>query len=313
MNNTAALKAHEIAPETTTPNLVLVTGDPQPHPATDMIPAPDADQFAELLEDIRKHGLLVKIELLDGMVIDGRSRLRACRELGIKPECIDVTGIESPVSYCVSKNVKRRHLNAKQRAMFAFKALPTFAAEAKKRQGTHKALPDGSSGMLRHEGEATARVARVYGAGITAVKDIATMSRKAPDVVDAEESFETVADMKRVAALPEAQRVEAIAAAKKPKPKSKPKAKAAKLTSKDKSVEPAPTKKADRCLASKGARIFITSKGGWISVNIGGTKVTFGMEKFLPSPRSQKALFAYIDNGKARFTTGHGRPLDDKK
>ena len=42
-----------------------------PHPAADAFPMMNAERFAELLEDIRTHGLREAITICDGMILDG--------------------------------------------------------------------------------------------------------------------------------------------------------------------------------------------------------------------------------------------------
>jgi ParB-like chromosome segregation protein Spo0J len=53
------------------------------HPAADLFPFMSDDELAELAVDIRAHGLLEPIVLLDGLVLDGRNRLRACEAAGV--------------------------------------------------------------------------------------------------------------------------------------------------------------------------------------------------------------------------------------
>jgi hypothetical protein len=75
----------------------------------------------ELENDIRENGLRFPIVLLDGLVLDGRNRYRACKTVGVEPRFQDFNGNGDPVAFIVSVNVKRRHLNTSQRAMIAAK------------------------------------------------------------------------------------------------------------------------------------------------------------------------------------------------
>lgn len=81
----------------------------------------DDVDYASLRDDIQKHGQLVPIKMLNGQVIDGRNRLRACIELGLKPLTEDVPSEVEPVAFVLSHNLERRHLNTSQRAMVAAK------------------------------------------------------------------------------------------------------------------------------------------------------------------------------------------------
>ena len=96
------------------------------------------------------------MELLDGKIIDGRNRYLACKQLGIEPKTVKVTP-ENPVSYVVSKNLHRRHLNASQCAMAAARAIGFYEKAAKKRMLRGKKadpvenLPQGSAGKARDQ------------------------------------------------------------------------------------------------------------------------------------------------------------------
>jgi len=88
------------------------------HPIADIFPPMSADEYADLVQDIRERGLLEPVWLYDGQVLDGRHRSRACQELGIEPETREYTG-DDPLGFVVSLNLKRRHLSESQRAMVA--------------------------------------------------------------------------------------------------------------------------------------------------------------------------------------------------
>jgi hypothetical protein len=85
------------------------------HPIATIIPAPTADEFDEILADIKAHGLLQPIVLFEGMVLEGWTRFRCCQRLGISLRTEPFTGID-PRAYVISLNVKRRHLTPSQRA-----------------------------------------------------------------------------------------------------------------------------------------------------------------------------------------------------
>lgn len=91
------------------------------HPAAELFPLMTDEEFAGLKEDIRRNGQCEKILILKGSLIDGRHRLRACRELGIEPDVCEMAVDIDPVAWVLSHNLHRRHLTTAQRAMVAEK------------------------------------------------------------------------------------------------------------------------------------------------------------------------------------------------
>lgn len=98
----------------------LDTAELKAHPATEIIPWMTAGEYAGLRESIRQNGQLVPIvvDSKTNTIIDGRSRYKACLELGIEPRFVE-RDIEDPESYVISANVLRQHLTEGQRAMAA--------------------------------------------------------------------------------------------------------------------------------------------------------------------------------------------------
>src|SRR5713101_2022488 len=91
------------------------------HPQAGLVPDMRPDEFAALSADIRAHGITTPLEVLGDLVIDGRHRLRAARELGIAQ--IPVTdarlGGEGEVERMLKSALLRRQLTDDQRAIAA--------------------------------------------------------------------------------------------------------------------------------------------------------------------------------------------------
>lgn len=93
------------------------------HPAAELFPMMDAKAFEELKADIRENGVKTYITLFDDKIIDGRNRYKACLELGIDPAANveELEECDDPISFVLSLNLHRRHLNETQRATVAAK------------------------------------------------------------------------------------------------------------------------------------------------------------------------------------------------
>lgn len=78
----------------------------------------DPKALGELADDIAEHGLRQPIILLDGQILDGRNRYEASVMAGVEPRVETFNG-DDPLTYVVSANLKRRHLDESQRAMVA--------------------------------------------------------------------------------------------------------------------------------------------------------------------------------------------------
>jgi N6-adenosine-specific RNA methylase IME4/ParB-like chromosome segregation protein Spo0J len=107
------------------------------HSAADLFPLMSDADIDKLAEDIREHGLVepIVVHRDDGSILDGRNRYLACKKAKVKPDTEQWDGpAGSEVTYVISRNLHRRHLNESQRAMIAARVKSMFEAEAKKRQ-----------------------------------------------------------------------------------------------------------------------------------------------------------------------------------
>ena len=109
----------------------------QPHARAAEVPALSETEYETLRADISARGLLVPIKVTAaGVVLDGRARLRAARELGHELISVHVVTPEDEFEYILRAALHRRHLDASQRAALALKLVPfeDLRAQARERQ-----------------------------------------------------------------------------------------------------------------------------------------------------------------------------------
>jgi N6-adenosine-specific RNA methylase IME4 len=80
----------------------------------------DERAFSEFCGDIERRGLLVPLEITsEGVVLDGKERLRAARILGVEVLPVRVVSPEDEVEHMILCALERRQLSASQRAALA--------------------------------------------------------------------------------------------------------------------------------------------------------------------------------------------------
>jgi phage N-6-adenine-methyltransferase len=160
----------------------------RPHPLADIFPLMSGDEFVSLKEDIKANGLIEPIWTLDGLLLDGRNRFKACQEVGVQPIFREYQG-ENPTAFVISLNLKRRHLNESQRAMVAAKL-------ANMRQGERTDIEPSANLQKVSQGEA----ADLLNVGTRSVASAKKVEEKgSPELVAAVEegkiSVSTAADL----------------------------------------------------------------------------------------------------------------------
>jgi ParB-like chromosome segregation protein Spo0J len=89
------------------------------HPVAEYFPLMTDGELQELAADIRARGLEQPIMVQQGVILDGRNRLRACELASVAPRFQEWTSSADPSEWIISVNWHRRHLNESQRALVA--------------------------------------------------------------------------------------------------------------------------------------------------------------------------------------------------
>jgi hypothetical protein len=93
-----------------------------------------------------------------------------------------------PLVWVISQNLKRRHLDATQKAVIAYEALPLFEAEAKERlkeagKVGGKSESKGTQKFAEAKGEAREQAAKTTGANRQYVQDVKRIAEKLPELL----------------------------------------------------------------------------------------------------------------------------------
>lgn len=207
----------------TTPKQRGTEDRPPAHPAAELFPLLEGAAYDSFKADIREHGQREPVVMLEGQILDGRNRYRACVELGIEPQTREwgsrPTDGSSPTAYSLSVNGPgRRHVAPRDLTIAIANAVPLFEAEAKAAQiaGLKQGEQTPVSANLHERGRATERAIRAAGAAgqisPRTVADAVKVQREGiPELVGAMKRGEvSISAAARVAALPQAEQREAV-------------------------------------------------------------------------------------------------------
>jgi hypothetical protein len=164
--------------ETPKPTPLLIpfeapSGSPlEPHPLSSLFPAMKDGEFALLVEDLKRNGLLMPIVVYEDKILEGCNRDRGCVEAEVTPHYVEYIGSD-PLEFIVSVNLHRRHLTTAQRAAIAAKlATATWGGNRKsENQETNSSLD-------------LADAANRMQVGTTSVKIAKAIAKAAPEVAD---------------------------------------------------------------------------------------------------------------------------------
>ena len=181
------------------------------HSLADVFPLIEGAEFDALVADVAKQGLLEAIVTLDGDILDGRNRYRACVAAGVEPHFEVFEGAD-PVAFVVSKNVARRHLDESQRALAAAKIatlqkgrpIENASIEAFSQNDAAALLNVSRSGVQRARevlNEGTPELVKAVEAGrvsVSAAADVATLPKVEQTEIVAKGEREILEAAKRI-------------------------------------------------------------------------------------------------------------------
>jgi len=152
------------------------------HPAADIFPLMEGEEFDSLVADIKSNGLREKMDLYEGKIVDGRNRYRALKQLGIDPSADRSKYFRKAVythavggeikpheqnnddrvrAYVISKNIHRRHLTAEQRRDLIGKLLEADPSKSDRQIGEMIKADHKTVGTVRAHKEATGEISPV--------------------------------------------------------------------------------------------------------------------------------------------------------
>jgi DNA polymerase III sliding clamp (beta) subunit (PCNA family) len=149
-------------------------------------------EFGELCKLIMRDGLQHRIVLLDGQILDGRARLRACLKVGVEPQFVEFDGGD-PIEFVWRENFARRNLSTSQKAtsVFAYKAAVELESRRRMRQGTSISVknalwnaPDTNS-YQGSAGRTLDKLAKMANVGHGTMQAVDEVARRAPDLMAA--------------------------------------------------------------------------------------------------------------------------------
>ena len=136
------------------------------HEFSGIFPLCSDEELNGIIGDIEENGLQEKIVLLDGKILDGRIRFKALQALGmddLEQHYEEYAGGD-PLSFVVSKNLHRRHLDESQRAMVAGKLANLQHGGNRKNQAAN--LPLDRTPPITQE-----KAAEMFKVGVRSVRD----------------------------------------------------------------------------------------------------------------------------------------------
>lgn len=186
------------------------------HPLANLFPLIEGQAFADLVADVKANGLLDRIVILDGQILDGRNRYRAAVAAGLIAEDYELPSgywgvaefafslyrIEDrgdPLTWVMSKNLHRRHLDESQRSAVAAR-LETL---------THGGDRHGQDASLQFTRADISKIVNVSPRSIASSKKV--LNEGSPELFNAIETGRVKASVaEKLLSLPREKQIEAV-------------------------------------------------------------------------------------------------------
>jgi N6-adenosine-specific RNA methylase IME4/ParB-like chromosome segregation protein Spo0J len=185
------------------------------HAQAALVPAMGEREYEAFREDVQRRGLLVPLEITTaGVVLDGRQRLRAARELALPEVPVRLVAPEQELDYMLRAALFRRDLSPAERAALALELLPYDQLRGRAQERQRANLRQASEvATLPPRGERTREtLARLAGVSPRLAQDVLSVyehdrplfERVARGQLAAHRAAERVRQAHRDAALPAA-------------------------------------------------------------------------------------------------------------
>jgi len=157
------------------------------HPLANLFPLMEGDEFDALVADIKARGLIERIIVYDGAILDGRNRYRACLEAGVEPtiQRYEKGGLElqDPVAWVISRSLRRRHLTPEDKIKILAQLVAAHPEKSDRKLAKEAGVSHPTMAKARREAEATGKalpVAKRVGADGKARARPTKKARKQP-------------------------------------------------------------------------------------------------------------------------------------
>ena len=161
------------------------------HEYANLFPMMPEMDLMRLAEDIKEKGQSDPVITLDGMILDGRNRYKACEINGITPRCEEYSG-DDPLGFVISHNLQRRHLSESQRTMVAAKwAVLKMGAPVGNKNASKTTPPIGEVvSNLRSATTTRDEASQILNVGTSSIDRAKKVIKEAPELVEKIESGE---------------------------------------------------------------------------------------------------------------------------